>query len=474
MTATVRREFLRMLPPAVVSGWPPGADTPPSLALLAALQEQWFALAADVDTILDDAFPDSAADWALPFLAALLGLPPDAGRREIAYATALRRRKGTPAAVEDFGEVVTGWPTRVIEGWRTTLWCQQLRHPVLRAASLDLRHGENLLVGTGLDPARRSVTPGGPYHPAAVSAEVFPWQLVTYDRVEAAPLGAGRFAMHPLGVSAPLYLAPRPLEIASDAEDERPPGVPPTPRPPRGASQLPIRASWRLIDALGEVSYGPVWTLAADHPLAVSGPSGPALLEVSVDGTPLPWSKIGLTALPPVGAPVPAADQVLVDPARAVLVPGSSVTGTLRTTFHRATPGHLGPAASTAEPRDDVGVVIVVDPALGVHPPGQTVVADLAGAFAAAFAATTSPSGPDVPQVELRLETSDRLTSPGPVTGTPALTRWRVVAPVGMTPAVVGDLELDLTGGNVELSGFFVTGDVVIGPAMGEVNLMGI
>ncbi|HEY8789255.1 MAG TPA: phage tail protein, partial [Actinopolymorphaceae bacterium] len=151
MTAEVRREFLRMLPPAVLAGWPPGEDTPPSLALLAALQEQWFALAADVDSILDDAFPDSAADWALPYLAALLGLPPDAGRREIAYATALRRRKGTPAAVEDFGEVVTGWPTRVIEGWRTTLWCQQLRHPVLRTASLDLRHGENLLVGTGLD-----------------------------------------------------------------------------------------------------------------------------------------------------------------------------------------------------------------------------------------------------------------------------------------------------------------------------------
>ena len=474
MTAEVRREFLRMLPPAVVAGWPPGEDTPPSLALLAALQEQWFALAADVDSILDDAFPDSAADWALPYLAALLGLPPDAGRREIAYATALRRRKGTPAAVEDFGEIVTGWPTRVIEGWRTTLWCQQLRHPVLRTASLDLRHGENLLVGTGLDPARRSVTPGGPYHPAAVSAEVFPWQLVTYDGVEVAPLGSGRFAIHPLGVSAPLYLAPRPLEIASDAEDERPPGVPPTPRAPRGAAELPIRASWRLIDALGDVSYGPVWGLAAEHPLTAEGPAGPALLEVTVDGVPLPWNKIGLTGLPPVGAPTPAADQVLVDPARGVLVPGSSVTGTLRTTFYRATPGQLGPAASMAEPRDDVGVVIVVDPALGTHPPGQTVVADLAGAVAAAIAATTSPSGPDVPQVEIRLETSDRLVAPGTITGSPALTQWRVVAPVGMTPVVVGDLDLDLTAVSVELSGFFVTGDVLVGPSMAAVDLVGL
>lgn len=474
MTADVRREFLRMLPPAVIAGWPPGDDVPPSLAMLAALQEQWFALAADVDSLLDDAFPDSASEWALPYLAALLGLPPDAGRREIAFTTALRRRKGTPAAVEDFGEVVTGWPTRVVEGWRTTLWCQQLQHPVRRTASLDLRHGEHLLVGTGLDPARRSVTPGGPFHPAAVSAEVYPWRLVTFDAVEAAPLGSGRFALHPLGVSAPLHLAPRPLEIASDAEDERPPGVPPGPRAPRGAAELPIRAGWRLVDALGDVSYGPVWTLAPDHPLTAEGPGGPALLEVTVDGTPLPWSKIGLTGLPPVGAPSPAADQVLVDPARGVLVAGSSVTGTLRTTFHRATSGDLGPAASTAQPRDDVGVVIVVDPALGAHPPGQVVVADLAGAVAAALAATTSRSEPDVPQVEIRLETSDRLPSPGPVTGSPALTRWRVVAPVGMTPVVVGDLDLDLAGVSVELSGFYVAGDVRIGPSMAAVHLVGL
>ncbi len=471
MTDPVRLDFLRMLPPAVLAARPGDDDTPPLLALLAALQEQWLALAADVDTIVDDAFPDSAADWALPYLADLLGLPPDAGRREIGYATALRRRKGTPSAIEDFGEVVTGWPTRVVEGWQGTVWCQQLRHPVLRTASLDLRGGEGLLVGTGLDPARRSVTPGGPYHPAAVSAEVFPWQLVTYADVEAVPLGAGRFSMHPLGVSAPLYLAPRPLEIASDAEDERPPGVPPDPRAPRGAAELPVRATWRIVDALGDVSYGPVWTLAPDHPLTAPGP---ALLEITVDGVPLSWADIGLTGLPPTGAPAPAPTQVLVDPARAVLVPGSSVTGTIRTTFHRATPGALGPGASTAQGRDEVGVVIVVDPSLGGHAPGQIVVADLAGAFAAASAAATSTSADDVPQVEIRLVTSDRLVAPGTLTGTPALTRWRVVAPVGMTPIVVGDLSLDLSDVSIELSGFFVTGDIVVGPAMSAVSLVGV
>lgn len=467
--------FTRMLPPALLSDWPAPDGTPPLAALLTALEEQWLLLAADIDAVLDDAFPDSAGDWALPYLGALLGLPPDADRREIAYATALRRRKGTPSAVEDFAEVVTGWPARVHEGWTATVWCQQLRHPVRRTASLDLRRGEHLLAGTGLDPARRSVTPGGPYHPAAVTTQVFPWQVLGFEEVETMPLGGGRVSLHPLGAAAPLYLRPRPLEIASDAEDERPPGQPPAPRPPRAASELPIRATWRLVDALGDVSYGPVWSLAADHPLRQSSGERPALLGLSVDGTPLPWSKIGLTGLPPVGAPVPAAGTVLVDPARGVALPANDVTGTLRATYYRAVPGRLGPLASTAQARDDVGVVIVVDPALGSHPAGQTVVADLTAAFAAALAATTSTSEPDVPDVEIRLLTSDRLAAPaGVVSGTPALTRWRVVAPVGMTPVVTGDLGLDVAGLEVELSGFYLAGDLRIGPQVARVDLVGL
>ena len=273
-------------------------------------------------------------------------------------------------------------------------------------------------------------------------------------------------------MSAPLYLAPRPLEIASDAEDERPPGVPPTPRAPRGAAELPIRASWRLIDALGDVSYGPVWTLAADHPLTAAGPAGPALLEVTVDGVPLPWTKIGLTGLPPVGRADPGGRPGARRPgprrARARL-------GGDRDAADHLLPRHTGPArpggehgrAARRRRRRHRRRIPT-----GTHPPGQIVVADLAGAFAAALAATTSPSEPDVPQVEIRLATSDRLAAPGTITGTPALTRWRVVAPVGMTPVIVGDLDLDLTAVSVELSGFFVAGDVLVGPTMAAVDLV--
>ena len=472
MTATPSQRFLRMLPPAVLTSWPPDEENiPVALALLGALEEQWLELAADVDSILDDAFPDSAQDWALPYIGSLLGLPPDADRREIAYATALRRRKGTPAAIEDFAEIVTGWPARVSEGWKTTVWCQQLRHPVRRAASLNLRAGEHLLAGSGLDPARHSVTPGGPHHPAAVTAEVFPWHVLRFDAVETRPLGDGRESLHPFGTSAPLYLAPRPLVISSDAEDERPPGTPPPPRPPRPVSQLPVRATYRLIAALGTVSYGPVWTLAADHPLTAAGP---ALFELTVDDVPVPWSSIGLTALPPGVGITPGANQVLLDPARGVILPGSNIVGTLRATYYRAASGSLGPLAATARLRDDVGQVIVVDPSGNPHPPGQQVFADLPAAIAAAQALTASSSMPDVPQVEIRLLTGDRLTAPPPVTGSPTLTRWRIVAPEGITPVVVGDLELDMTGVQLELAGCYLDGALKIGPSMTGVDLDGV
>ena len=72
------------------------------------------------------------------------------------------------------------------------------------------------------------------------------------------------------------------------------------------------------------------------HPLTADGPDGPALLALTVDGTPLPWTSIGLTSLPSGGGPAPTADQVLVDPSRGVIaVEGAAITGTVRATFYR-------------------------------------------------------------------------------------------------------------------------------------------
>ncbi len=91
-------------------------------ALLAAVDRQRELLSADVEQVWEDFFVESCADWAVPYIGELLGLPPEAERREVATAIALRRRKGTPTALEDFAEVVTGFTALVREGWQTTLW----------------------------------------------------------------------------------------------------------------------------------------------------------------------------------------------------------------------------------------------------------------------------------------------------------------------------------------------------------------
>ena len=102
-----------MLPPALLSVWPPVGDTPAALALLGALEEQWLLLAADVDSGRSTTpSPTAPPTGRCPTSAPSSGCRRTRAVREIAYATALRRRKGTPSALEDFAEVVTGWPSR--------------------------------------------------------------------------------------------------------------------------------------------------------------------------------------------------------------------------------------------------------------------------------------------------------------------------------------------------------------------------
>src|SRR3954464_6400543 len=196
-TATVAE----WLPPALREG-APGAPRVLDL-LLQGVDRQRELLEQDIDELWQDLFVESCADWAVPYIGALLGLPADAERLEGAYAIALRRRKGTPGALEDFAEVLTGWTARVVEGWQVTTWAQRLGHPPPpRVASFDMRAADRHRIGTPFERNRRSVTPGGPWSPRAATAVVWPWRVRTYVQTEAAPLavaGAQRFALHPLG-----------------------------------------------------------------------------------------------------------------------------------------------------------------------------------------------------------------------------------------------------------------------------------
>ncbi|GAB3836933.1 hypothetical protein ACFPIJ_17410 [Dactylosporangium cerinum] len=461
MTGTVAR----WLPPAVRAEPEPGA---PRLldVLLGGVDRQVEALHADLDRLWEDFFIESCADWAVPYLGALLGLPPDAGRREVAFAVALRRRKGTPAALEDFGFVVTGLTVRVLEGWQHTVWAQRPGHPPPLRVAVHAP-GDRVARARANGPfetGRRVFTPGGRWHPRAVTAVVWPWQVRTLTDTAAAPLTEpNRFALDPLGGQVPLYLRPRRPRIASESE----PDVAGTRT--GDETDAPVRATYRVLEALGPVTYGALWDLPAAHPLARPG----ALLSLTAGGGPVAASALRFGAVPATGAvpAPPGPGQVLVDPNRGHVQLGGGLTGPVRATWHRAFAGTFGALASRAEERPAARVVVVVNPAAASAEP------TLAAAFAKArtLSAGLDPTaGRDgVPDVEIRLETSDRLAAPPPQAFTPAAPRWRIVA-AGATPTVVGDLALDLDGGRLELAGFLHSGALRLGARLAAVTLDGI
>ncbi len=460
------------LPPALRDAPADVGDAPRLLdPLLQGVDRQSRLLEDDIDQVWQDLFIESCADWAVPYIASLVGLPPDAERLEVAYAIALRRRKGTPAALEDFAEVLTGLVARVVEGWQVTTWAQRLHHPPPpRVASVDLRDTSRFRIGTPFDRVRRSVTPSGPYGPRAATVVVWPWEVRTYHAVQAAPLPEpARFALHPLGVEAPPYLNP-------------------VPRSPRSGEPLartgdeldaPVRATYRLLQALdagGQITYGTNWTVAADHPLAGEPePGRPVLLALEAEGTPIPWPALRFGSLPPGGpAPAPpAAGEAVVDLARGHVELGSDFAAPLRATWHRPTPGGLGALAGDGDSDPAARVVILLNPAL---PAGGRIVHTLDDAFARGeqLSAGMDPdaSEPGRPDVEIRIETSDRLAAPAAQSFTPTLKRWRVVAPRGMTPTVDGSLDLDLEGACLTLAGFALAGSLTLGARLDGVELV--
>ena len=434
-------------------------------ALLAAVDQQRELLEDDIDQVWEDFFIESCADWAIPYIGALVGLAPDAGRAEVATAVALRRRKGTPGALEDLAEVITGWTARAVEGWQVTLWAQRVGHPgAPRVAAVDLRDRSRHRLGTPFEPARRSFTPARRWSPRAATALVWQWQLRTLHGAQADPIGDRRYTLHPLGADAPLYLRPRPGE--------------------RGDSELgaPVRATYRVLEALaapGEIQYGSRWRVQDSHPLLAGPDDAPRLLSITVANSPVAASALRFGSVPGGTAPpAPASGEIVVDLARGRVQLGDGFGQGVRATFHRPVSGRLGALAGDAPADLGARVVVTVD---RDAPLGPFVVHTVEAALARAELIcqndpTLRPedSVPGRPDVEIRLATSDRLAAPAAAAASfaPKLPRWRIVAPALMTPAIDGALQLDLDGTQLTLEGFYLRGDLELGPGLASVELV--
>jgi hypothetical protein len=128
----------------------------PLRALLGIIEEQVQVLEDDLDTWYANWFIETCADWVVPYIAALVGVPtpaallgtsPSTGliealspRRDVADAIANRRRKGTAAALEQVARDSASWPARAVEMYQYLVRDQHARHiRPDRPASLDVR-----------------------------------------------------------------------------------------------------------------------------------------------------------------------------------------------------------------------------------------------------------------------------------------------------------------------------------------------
>lgn len=172
-----------------------------------------------------DHFIDSAQDWAIAYLADLVGtsvlFTGDASRlREIAQRNRddvkntlhWRRQKGTLAGLEGVAHDVAGFGVLATEMFERVVWMQNLVHikPQARFA-LDLRQGEAVAAAaTPFSTARTLVDlrPAGPRAGWHRTNQVcaFEWPIASFPLVNVTPRaqGGGQYRFHPLGLNTAL------------------------------------------------------------------------------------------------------------------------------------------------------------------------------------------------------------------------------------------------------------------------------
>lgn len=191
-------------------------------ALLEAIAQEASVLDEDVRGLYEDWFVETADDWALPYLADLLGiddLPPGRGRRAvIANTLDYRRGKGTVAVAEQVARDVVGSPAKAVEHLPLLAATAHVNHIRLdRPATAPVRHVDersSARVANGaLDPlrhtgeVRRAPSGRGRYGIGSVWVYSFGASVHPVADVDATP-GADAWWAHPLGVSTPLFAVP--------------------------------------------------------------------------------------------------------------------------------------------------------------------------------------------------------------------------------------------------------------------------
>jgi hypothetical protein len=201
-----------------------GHDRGPLEDLLSIVAEQIGIVEEDLEQLYDDAFIETCAEWAVPYIGDLIGYralhgvtPKIVSRRaEVAHTIAFRRRKGTATVLEQLARDVTGWPAHIVEFFQCLVTTQYMNHlrPWIHA-SPDLRKWEPLeRVGTAFDRIPRTVDvrriAAGSGRHNIPNVGVFVWRIAAYSstRSPAAQVDDRRYRFSPLNHDQPLFTLP--------------------------------------------------------------------------------------------------------------------------------------------------------------------------------------------------------------------------------------------------------------------------
>lgn len=223
----------------------------PLQALLRVIAEQVNLIEDDITQLYENWFIETAEDWAVPYIAELIGYRPvlkigEANnaaaaalnrflipRREVSNTIRYRRGKGTLALLELLAQDVAGVPARAVEFFKLLPWNQNINHPHLdRAATVDVRRMQDLdLIGGPFERVAHTVDVRrisshrtlGRYNIPSVG--VFVWWLkaypVTFTRAYCAEnAGPHCFTFSVLGQDAPLFCRAEPETDPSHIAEE--------------------------------------------------------------------------------------------------------------------------------------------------------------------------------------------------------------------------------------------------------------
>jgi hypothetical protein len=311
----------------------------PLQELLALMAEQIAVVEEDLEQLQDDAFIETCAEWAVPYIGDLIGYRALYGvasrvantRAEVAHTIAYRRRKGTATVLEQLARDVTDWNACAVEFFQRLITTQHMNHRrVWVHAAPELRNWQALdRVGSAFDAipctvdVRRIDSGRGKHNIPNIGLFLWPLDAWPLSYSPAAKVDDRRWRFSPLNHDQPLvtrpetedditHLAtplnvPRPIGRRVLHEDQRKAVAADPQRPVEYYSEGPLRRSLRLYvgttEPLPPIAYKDVCVcnLADD---AGSWAHLPPAGKYAVDPV------LGRVALPP---GLPAGTRVRVD-----------------------------------------------------------------------------------------------------------------------------------------------------------------